>query len=58
MYKTLFELNGTLENVNDINRAITELTGEPAPFFDEDSSEWKAWVEYKDGKTLVLMEEM
>lgn len=58
MYKTLFEIDGTLENVTEINEAITKLTGEPVPFFDEDSNEWRAWVEYKDGKTLVLMEEM
>ena len=58
MYKTLFELDGTLENVTDINKAITQLTSDPAPFFDEDDNSWKAWVEYKDGKTLVLWEEM
>lgn len=57
-YKTLFKLDGTLENVTEINEAITKLTGETAPFFDEDTTEWKAWVEYKDGKTLVLMEEI
>lgn len=42
MYKTLFEINGTLENVTDINEEIKKLTGEPVPFFDEDSNEWKA----------------
>ena len=58
MYKTLFEIDGTFENVTDINEEIKKLTGDPDPFFDEDSNEWKAWVEYKDGKTLVLVEEM
>ena len=55
MYRTFIEINATLEDVNDINAAIEQETG-IADFFDTESEEWRAWVEYKDGKTLVLEE--
>lgn len=54
MYKDLFVLDGTLEKVEDINKAITDLTGDEEPFFDSNSEEWRAWIEYRDGKTVVL----
>lgn len=54
MYKDLFVLDGTLEKVEDINKAITDLTGDEKPFFDRNSEEWRAWIEYRDGKTVVL----
>lgn len=54
MYKTFLALDGVLENVNDINAAIAEQTGDPEPFFDADSESWRAWVEWKDGKTIIL----
>ena len=55
MYRTFIEINAILEDVNDINAAIEQETG-IADFFDTESEEWRAWVEYKDGKTLVLEE--
>jgi hypothetical protein len=55
MYRTFIEINATLEDVNSINAAIEQETG-IADFFDTESEEWRAWVEYKDGKTLVLEE--
>lgn len=54
MYKELFRLQGELDSVKEINTAIADQTGDPEPFFDEDSEEWRAWVEYKDGDTIVL----
>ena len=55
MYRTFIEINATLEDVNSINAAIEKETG-IADFFDTESEEWRAWIEYKDGKTLVLEE--
>ena len=55
MYRTFIEINATLEDVNSINAAIEQETG-ISDFFDAESEEWRAWVEYKDGKTLVLEE--
>ena len=54
MYKDFLVLDGTLENVEEINKAITDLTGDKEPFFDSNSEEWRAWIEYRDGKTVVL----
>lgn len=50
----IFELEGKLETVQEINAAITEATGDPEPWFEEDDTGWIQFVEYKDGKTLVL----
>lgn len=55
MYRTFLELQGTIEDVATLNKAIEQETDIP-DFFDPDSNEWKAWVEYKDGKTIILEE--
>ena len=54
MYKDFLVLDGTLETVEEINKAIKEETGDYDEFFDTDSEEWRAWIEYRDGKTVVL----
>lgn len=56
MYKDLYELKGTLD-VNEINKAVAELTGDDEPIFDPDTDEWRAWVEYRNGNTYIIMEE-
>ena len=56
MYKTLATFEGTL-SVDEINKAVTNLTGDDEPIFDPETDDWRAWVEYKDGKTYILMEE-
>ncbi len=56
MYKVLATFDGEL-SVSEINEAVANLTGDPEPIFDPDTDEWRAWVEYKDGKTNILMEE-
>ena len=57
MYKVLATFEGELD-VNEINEAVAELTGDDEPIFDPDSDDWRAWVEYKDGKTNIIMEEV
>ena len=59
MYKDLFVLPGTLETPEEINAAVAELTGDPEPWADPDDEreEWRAWIEYRDGNTIVLCEE-
>jgi hypothetical protein len=57
MWKRIFELDGTLEDVNEINQAIADLTGDTEEFFDTDDNEWKAWIEWGNGKTYVLADE-
>lgn len=60
MWKRWLELNGTLETAEEINAAITEQTGDPEPWADPEDvrEEWKAWVEYENGKTYILEEEV
>ena len=55
MYRTFLTLEGTIENVAELNESIEKETG-IADFFDTESENWKAWVEYKDGKTEILEE--
>ena len=55
MYRTFLTLEGTIENVAELNENIEKETG-IADFFDAQSEEWRAWVEYKDGKTMILEE--
>ncbi len=50
----IFTLEGKLETVEDINKAIAEKTGEPEHWFDEEEGDWPQYIEYKDGKTLVI----
>lgn len=57
MYKELFRIKGTVEDVNAINQRVAELTGDDEPIFDPDTDEWRAWVEWKDGDTIILMDE-
>ena len=56
MYKAFVIIDGILENVNDINRGIEAQT-DIVNFFDPEDEGWRAWVEWKDGKTIVLEEE-
>ena len=55
MYRTFLTLEGTIENVAELNENIEKETG-IADFFDTESEDWRAWVEYKDGKTEILEE--
>ena len=55
MYRTFLEFDEIINNVKALNKKIEEATGIPE-FFEEDNVGWMAWVEYKDGKTLVLEE--
>ena len=55
MYKTFLTLEGTIENVAELNENIEKETG-ISDFFDTESEDWRAWVEYKDGKTEILEE--
>ena len=55
MYRTFLTLEGTIEDVNELNKGIEKETG-IADFFDVESESWRAWVEYKDGKTEILEE--
>ena len=57
MYKEFITIDGILEDVKDINRAIAEQTGDIEDFFGPESEDWRAWVEWKDGKTIILAEE-
>ena len=55
MYRTFLTLEGTIEDVNELNESIKKETG-ISDFFDTESEDWRAWVEYKDGKTEILEE--
>lgn len=55
MYRTFLEINGIVEDVKELNKKICDETG-IEDFFDEGTDEWRAWTEYKDGKTVVLEE--
>lgn len=55
MYRTFLTLEGTIEDVNELNESIEKETG-ISDFFDTESENWRAWVEYKDGKTEILEE--
>ena len=55
MYRTFLTLEGTIEDVNELNESIEKETGIP-DFFDTESEDWRAWVEYNDGKTEILEE--
>ena len=54
MYKDFLVLDGTLETVEEINAAINKLTGDTGDFFDTENEEWRAWVEYRNGQTIIL----
>ena len=56
MYKEFLVLDGTIENVEELNKAVEAETG-CTEFFDTESEEWRGWVEYRDGKTIILSEE-
>ena len=56
MWKDFLELDGTLETPEEINKAVEKLTGDPEPLFDTDSDDWRMWVEYRDGKTVILQD--
>lgn len=56
MWKDFLELDGILETPEEINKAVTDLTLDPEPMFDTDSDDWKMWVEYRDGKTIILQD--
>lgn len=47
-------LEGTFDDVRDINKQVAELTGDAEPFFDEDTEEWRNWVDYRNGATVIL----
>ena len=55
MYRAFLTLEGTIEDVNELNESIEKETG-ISDFFDTESEDWRAWVEYKDGKTEILEE--
>jgi hypothetical protein len=55
MYRAFLTLEGTIEDVNELNESIEKETG-IIDFFDTESENWRAWVEYKDGKTEILEE--
>ena len=55
MHRTFLTLEGTIEDVNELNKGIEKETG-IADFFDVESESWRTWVEYKDGKTEILEE--
>ena len=66
MYKRIFEIDGTIETAEEINEAYREATGDPEPLFETDPenlygnqtiNDWRAWVEYENGKTYVLADE-
>lgn len=56
MWKDFLELDGILETPEEINKAVTDLTLDPESMFDTDSDDWKMWVEYRDGKTIILQD--
>lgn len=53
MYKELCVFKGEL-TVEEINERVAELTGDDEPIFDPETEDWMAWVEYKDGNTIIL----
>ncbi len=55
MYRAFLTLEGTIEDVNELNESIEKETG-ISDLFDTESEDWRAWVEYKDGKTMILEE--
>lgn len=59
MYKKWLELKGILNDPAEINKAITEQTGDPEPWADPEDTreEWKAWIEHENGNTYILAEE-
>ena len=56
MFKDWIILDGTLETVEEINKAYEEATGDKVELFETGSEEWRAWVEYRDGKTIILQD--
>ena len=56
MYKDFIVLEGTLETVEEINKAYAETTGDAENLFEPDDDGWRAWVEYRDGKTVILQD--
>lgn len=56
MFKDWIILDGTLETVEEINKAYGEATGDKEELFETGSEEWRAWVEYRDGKTIILQD--
>ena len=56
MRKDFLELDGILETPEEINKAVADLTLDPEPMFDTDSDDWKMWVEYRDGKMIILQD--
>ena len=57
MYGRLFVIDGILNTAAEINKEVTKLTMNPEPIFDTNTEDWRAWVEYCGGKTIVLIEE-
>jgi hypothetical protein len=56
-YDVLATFEGTLETVDEINEAIANLTGDDEPCFDPESDDWREWVIWKGGKTLIICTE-
>lgn len=56
MFKDWITLDGTLETVEEINKAYAEATGDTENLFEADDEGWRAWVEYRDGKTIILQD--
>ena len=57
MFKDWITLDGTLETVEEINKAYEEATGDTEDLFETDNEAWRAWVEYRDGNTIILCDE-
>lgn len=57
MFKDWITLDGTLETVEEINKAYEEATGDTEKLFETDNEAWRAWVEYRDGNTIILCDE-
>lgn len=55
MYRIFLKLKGNIDDAVKLNNAIEKETG-IADFFDTESEDWRAWVEYEDGETLILEE--
>ena len=47
-------LEGIFDDVRDINKQVAQLTGDAEPSFDEDTEEWRNWVDYRNGTTVIL----
>lgn len=41
-------------NLAEINDKVAEMTGDDEPIFSGESNEWKRWIEYEDGDTLIV----